>query len=195
MSSVNYDISMSLDGYVRAANPRPDEPLGVGGEALHEWAMNPDDAAERDVLSRGITGTGAMICGRTTYDDSIRWWQADGPSGQARLPLFVVTHTVPSEVPAGGVYVFVTTGIEDALAQAREAAGGKAVSIMGGPAVATQYLRAGLVDEVSVHVVPVLFGAGTRLTETLPAHIELELADHLSGPSATHLRYRVKPAA
>ena len=133
MSSVNYDISMSLDGYVRAANPRPDEPLGVGGEALHDWAMGPDDAAGRDMLDRGIAGTGAMICGRATYDDSIRWWGADGPSGQARLPLFVVTHAAPSEVPAGGVYVFVTTGIEDALAQARAAAGGKAVSIMGGP--------------------------------------------------------------
>jgi dihydrofolate reductase len=107
----------------------------------------------------------------------------------------VVTHTAPSEVPAGGVYVFVTTGIEDALAQAREAANGKAVSIMGGPAVATQYLRAGLVDEVSIHLVPVLFGAGTRLTETLPAHIELELTDQVSGRSATHLRYRVKRAS
>ena len=194
MSSVNYDISMSLDGYIRAANPRPDEPLGVGGEALHDWALNADDAAGRDVLDRGVAGTGAMICGRATYDDSLRWWQADGPSGQARLPLFVVTHTVPSEVPAGGVYVFVTTGIEDALAQAREAADGKAVSIMGGPTVATQYLRAGLVDEVSIHLVPVLFGAGTRLIETLPAHVELELTDQVSGPSATHLRYRIKRA-
>jgi dihydrofolate reductase len=192
VSSVTYDISMSLDGYIRAANPRPDEPLGVGGEALHDWAMNPDDAVGRDMLHRGVAGTGAMICGRTTYDDSIRWWQADGPSGQARLPLFVVTHSAPSEVPAGGVYVFVTTGIEDALAQARAATNANAVIIMGGPAVATQYLRAGLVDEVSIHVVPVLFGAGTRLTETLPAHIELELTDQVSGPSATHLRYRVK---
>ncbi len=192
MGSVNYDISMSLDGYVRAANPTPDEPLGVGGEVLHEWAMNQDDAAGRDVLERGIAGAGAIICGRRTYDDSIRWWQADGPSGQARLPLFVVTHAAPSDVPAGGVYVFVTTGIEDALAQAREAGDGKAVTIMGGPTVATQFLRAGLVDEVSVHVVPALFGAGTRLTETLPEHIRLEPVDHTPAPSATHLRYRIK---
>jgi dihydrofolate reductase len=192
VSSVIYDISMSLDGYVRAANPRPDAPLGVGGEALHDWAMNDEDAVGRDVLDRGVAATGAMICGRTTYDDSIRWWQADGPSGRARLPLFVVTHTAPSEVPAGGVYVFVTTGIEDALAQARAAADGKAVSIMGGPDVATQFLRAGLVDEVSIHLVPVLFGAGTLLTETLPAHIKLEPTDQVSGPSATHLRYRVR---
>jgi dihydrofolate reductase len=89
----------------------------------------------------------------------------------------------------------VTTGIEDALAQAHEAANGKTVSIMGGPAVGNQFLRAGLVDELSIHLVPVLFGAGTRLTETLPAHIELELADQVSAPSAAHLRYRIERAS
>jgi dihydrofolate reductase len=188
-----YDISMSLDGYVRAANPTADQPLGEGGEALHEWAMN--DGAGRDVLDRNIAGIGAMICGRVTYDDSIRWWQADGPSGAARLPLFVVTHSEPADVPAGGVYTFVTTGIEDALAQALAAAGGKTVAIMGGPTVATQFLRAGLVDEVGIHLVPVLFGAGTQLTDALPEHIQLELADQESTPSATHLRYRIKRAS
>jgi dihydrofolate reductase len=192
VSSVVFDISMSLDGYIRAANPRPDEPLGVGGEALHAWAMNDDDAAGRDVLSRAAAGTGAVICGRVTYDDSIRWWQADGPTGPARLPVFVLTHAAPSDPPAVGVYVFVTTGIEDALAQARDAADGKTVTIMGGPAVGNQFLRAGLVDELSIHLVPVLFGAGTRLTESLPAHIDLEVVDLVSAPSATHLRYRIK---
>jgi dihydrofolate reductase len=195
VSSVIFDMSMSLDGYVRAANPRPDEPLGKGGEALHTWAMGDGDAAGRDVLDRGVAGTGAVICGRATYDDSIPWWQADGPTGAARLPVFVITHTVPSDVPAGGVYVFVTTGIEDALAQAREAADGKAVTIMGGPAVGNQFLRAGLVDELSIHLVPVLFGAGTGLTETLPAHVELELADQESTSAAMHLRYRIKRAS
>jgi dihydrofolate reductase len=194
VSSVIFDMSMSLDGYVRAANPRPEEPLGEGGEALHTWAMSDDDAVGRDVLDRGIAGTGAVICGRVTYDDSIPWWQANGPTGAARLPVFVLTHTAPSDVPAGGLYVFVTTGIEDALAQARQAADGKNVTIMGGPAVGNQFLRAGLVDELSVHVVPVLFGAGTLLTEALPAHIELEPADQVSAPSATHLRYRIKRA-
>jgi dihydrofolate reductase len=193
VSSVMYDISMSLDGYVRAANPRPDQPLGEGGEALHEWAMN--DAAGREALDRNIAGIGALICGRVTYDDSIRWWQADGPSGPARLPLFVVSHSVPDDVPAEGVYTFVTSGIEDALAQARAAAGGKTVAIMGGPTVATEFLRAGLVDELGIHLVPVLFGAGTRLTDTLPAHIELELAGQESTPDALHLRYRIKRAA
>ena len=194
MSSVVFDMSMSLDGYVRAANPRPDEPLGDGGEALHAWVMN-DDAAGRDVLERGIAATGAVICGRATYDDSLPWWGADGPTGPARLPVFVLTHTAPTDAPAGGVYLFVTTGIEDALAQAREAANGKGVTIRGGPAVGNQFLRAGLVDELSIHLVPVLFGAGTALTEALPAHIELELADDVSAPSAMHLRYRIKRAS
>jgi dihydrofolate reductase len=192
---VVYDISMSLDGYVRAANPRPDEPLGAGGEALHAWATNDDDAIGRDLLSRAIAGAGAVICGRTTYDDAIRGWQANGPTGAARLPVFVVTHRAPSDVPAGGVYTFVTSGVEDALAQARAAADGKTVCIMGGPTVAGEFLRAGLVDELSIHLVPVLFGAGTSLTDTLPAHIELEVADLLPAPSATHLRYRIKRAA
>jgi dihydrofolate reductase len=195
VSAVIFDMSMSLDGYVRAANPRPDAPLGDGGEALHAWVMNEDDAVGRDVLSRGVAGTGAVICGRVTYDDSLPWWDADGPTGPARLPVFVLTHTAPSDAPAGGVYVFVTTGIEDALAQAQTAANGKNVTIMGGPAVGNQFLRAGLVDELSIHLAPVLFGTGTRLTETLRAHTELELADLVSAPSATHLRYRIKRAS
>ena len=188
MSSVIYDISMSLDGYVRAANARPEEPLGEGGEALHDW-LRTDDAGA--LLDRSLGAMGAMICGRVTYDDSIRWWQADGPSGAARLPLFVVSHTVPSDVPEGGVYTFVTTGIEDALEQARAAADGKTVAIMGGPTLATQYLRAGLVDQVGIHLAPVLFGGGTRLTEALPAPIALELADQRSTSGALHLRYRI----
>jgi dihydrofolate reductase len=195
MSSVVFDMSMSLDGYVRAANPRPEEPLGEGGEALHDWGMSDGDAAGRDLLDRSVAGTGAVICGRTTYDDSIPFWQADGPTGPARVPLFVVTHTAPSDAPAGGVYHFVTSGIEDALAQAKAAADGKNVTIMGGPAVGNQFLRAGLVDELSIHLVPILFGAGTRLTETLPAHIELEPADQLTTTGATHLRYRIKRAS
>jgi dihydrofolate reductase len=195
VSSVTFDMSMSLDGYVRAANPRPEEPLGDGGEALHAWAMSDDEAAGRDVLNRGISRTGAVICGRVTYDDSLPWWQADGPTGSARLPVFVLTHSAPSDAPAGGVYVFVTTGIEDALAQAQAAADGKNVTIMGGPAVGNQFLRAGLLDELSIHLAPVLFGAGTQLTETLPAHIAFELVDQVSARSATHLRYRIKRAS
>jgi dihydrofolate reductase len=182
--SVIFDMSMSLDGYVTAADQRPEEPLGAGGERLHEWVT---DATGRELLNRGVESLGAVICGRRTYEDSMPWWGPDGPTGEARLPVFVVTHSAP---PAAGVYTFVTTGIEDALAKAREAAGGKDVTVMGGTAVGNQYLRAGLVDELSIHLVPVLFGDGTRLSESLPAHIVLQPIEQLPSPSATHLRYR-----
>jgi dihydrofolate reductase len=191
MSSVIFDMSMSVDGYVTAANQTAEAPLGTGGERLHEWIMDPDDATGREVLNRGVESLGAVICGRRTYDDSMPWWGPDGPTGEARLPVFVVTHAPPADPPEAGVYSFVTTGIEDALARARDAADGKDVTVMGGPAIGNQYLRAGLVDELSIHLVPILFGDGTRLSEALPAHIRLEPIEQLPSRSATHLRYRI----
>jgi dihydrofolate reductase len=192
VSSVSYDIHMSLDGYVRARNPTPDEPLGQGGEVLHAYAFDGSDPAGLALMERGVGTLGALISGRRNYDDSLRWWGPDGPTGaERRLPLVVVTHDTPSDVPADGVYHFVTTGIEDALARARELAGGKRVSVMGGPDVATQFLEAGLVDEVSIHVVPYLFGGGTGLVGALPAHIALEPVEQITTSGATHLRYRV----
>jgi dihydrofolate reductase len=190
MSTLTYDISMSLDGYVRAADPTPEEPLGIGGEAMHEWAMG-GDVEGRELLVEAVNANGAVICGRTTYDDSIRWWGADGPTGSDRLPVFVVTHRAPAESPPGGVYEFVTDGIEDALARARSAAGERDVSLMGGPAIANEFLRAGLVDELSIHVAPVLFGSGTPLTEALPEHVRLEQLAQRATDRATHLRYRI----
>lgn len=191
MSKVILDISTSLDGYVRAANPTPEEPLGVGGERLHEWAFG-EDERNREYLREAISGLGASIAGRTTYDDSIKWWGADGPSGSARRPLIVVTHKPPSEVPAGGVYTFVTDGIRSALEQARTAAGDGNVTVMGGADVARQYLSAGLVDEIVIHLVPVLFGSGTRLFGSVgDEHLRLEPVQVIDTSTATHLRYRV----
>ena len=117
------------------------------------------------------------------------------PGGErtARLPLFVLTHNVPEEIPEGNVYTFVTDGIELVLQQAKTAAGDKNVSVMGGAEIAQQYIRAGLVDEISVLLVPVLFGSGTRLFENLGGeHIQLEVAPEIiETSSATHLRYGV----
>jgi dihydrofolate reductase len=194
VSTVSFDISMSLDGYVRAPDPTREEPLGRGGEALHEWAMAGGDADGRELLDRSIGGMGALICGRNTYDHSLPYWDAGGPTGPARVPLFVVTHKAPSEVMPDSVFTFVETGVEDALAQAKATAGEKNVGIMA-PNVATQLLRAGLVDQVAVHVVPKLFGGGLRLVETLPENLELELAEHTATAGAIHLRYRVERAA
>jgi dihydrofolate reductase len=168
------------------------EPLGVGGERLHGWAFATDDDRDRAVLTGGVEGTGAMIAGRRTYDDSLPWWKADGPTGPARLPLFVITHSQPEDVPAGSVYRFVTDGIHSALQQAKEAAAGKDVAVMGGADIGQQFLRAGLVDEIGIHVVPVLFGSGIRMFDHLgEEHIQLEAAGMVQTAAATHLRYRV----
>jgi dihydrofolate reductase len=191
MSKVIYDMSMSLDGFVVASGATPDEPLGKGGERLHDWALG-GDAAGRELLSAAVSEAGAYICGRRTYDDSLRWWGADGPTGSARVPLIVVTHRAPEDSPEGGVYTFVTEGIESALRQAREIAGGKDVYVMGGPDIGCQFIRAGLADHIGVHVVPVLFGGGKRFLDHLgDDHIELEVARVADTPEATHLLYRI----
>jgi dihydrofolate reductase len=114
--------SISLDGFMNAANVRPEEPLGVGGERLHEWAMGGDERG-RELLAGAVAALGAVIAGRRTYDLSVPWWGADGPTGAARRPVFVVTHAAPAESPEGGVYSFVTDGIESALRRAKAAAG------------------------------------------------------------------------
>ncbi|WP_076261956.1 dihydrofolate reductase family protein [Intrasporangium flavum] len=189
MSTVVFDISTSLDGFVTAAPQTAEEPLGPGGLDLHAWT------ADREYLDRAIADLGAVIAGRTTYDHAISSWEADGPSGPARRPVFVVTHAAPDPdaVPAGGVYTFVTDGIGSALEQARAAAGGRTVTVMGGADLGRQYIAARLVDELSLHVAPRLFGAGTPLFEGLDlGHVELELVDCTPAPDAVHLRYRVQ---
>jgi dihydrofolate reductase len=192
MSKVVLDISMSLDGYIRAANPTPEEPLGVGGERLHDWAFGADELSSK-VAQEGVEGIGAMISGRTTYDDSLRFWGPDGPTGERRVQLFVVTHEAPETSPENGVYTFVTDGLESAIAQARAVANGKDVTIMGGADLGQKYLNAGLVDEIGLHVVPWLFGSGTPLFANLGIdHTALEVLDVVSTPSAVHLRYVVK---
>lgn len=190
MANVVFDISMSLDGYMTAAGQTGEEPLGPGGQRLTEWAFA--DEQNRSYLAEQVAGLGAVITGRTTYDTSLPWWGADGPSGPARRPVFVLTHTAPDDAPPGGVYTFVVDGVESALRQARAAAGDQVVCIMGGANVGQQFLAAGLVDEVSVHLVPVLFGAGTRMFDQLgPDHRQLEALDAVATPTAIHTRFRV----
>jgi dihydrofolate reductase len=191
MTKVTFDISMSLDGFVTAANVRPEEPMGDGGERLHAWAFEGDER-DREVLAGGASALGAVIAGRRTYDASVPWWGPDGPSGPARVPVFVVTHEAPEDAPEGGVYTFVTGGIERALEQARAAAGERTVCVMGGAETGRQYIAAGLVDEISIHLVPVLFGGGTRRFEEFGGeHIRLETAEVVDTPNATHLGFRV----
>jgi dihydrofolate reductase len=193
MTKVVYDMSTSLDGFVSAAGPTAEEPLGVGGERLHEWAFGGDEVSSR-ILADGVAGLGAVITGRRTYDQSIPFWGQNGPTGEARLPLFVVTHSAPASSPEGGVYRFVTDGPESALTQAAAAAGDAGVGVMGTD-VARQLLRAGLIDEIVVHVTPVLFGSGDRFFDDDGGHVELEIVEVVPAPAATHLRYRVVGSA
>ena len=117
-------------------------------------------------------------------------WQ--GPTGSDRIPVFVLTHDASEDAPEGGVYRFVTGGIERVLEQARAAAGDKGVTVMGGAHTRQQYIEAGLVDELSIHLVPVLLGSGTRMFEHLgDQHLQLEPAGIIQTPAATHLRYRI----
>lgn len=192
MSKVILDMSMSLDGYVTAAGGTPQEPAGAGGDRLTEWAMG-GDAATGELLAASAASLGAVISGWRTYETSLPWWGADGPTGPARLPLFVVTHgPPPGDVPEGGVYTFVTDGIEGALKRAREAAGGKDVAVMGGADTARRFLRAGLVDHIGIHLAPVIFGGGGRLFDDIgDAHVRLEVVKVTDTPKATHLLYRI----
>jgi dihydrofolate reductase len=192
MSKVVFSMSMSLDGFMQADNVRPDEPLGDGGQRLHEWVFG-DDPTNQRLLKEAIASAGATICGRRMYDHSLPWWGADGPTSPARLPVFVVTHNPPDESPEGGVYTFVTGGIQAALQQATAVAGDKMVAVGGGADIGQQFIKAGLVDEITIHLVPVLFGSGTRMFENIVGkeHVQLEAANVVHTPTATHLTYRV----
>ncbi|MGA9162619.1 MAG: dihydrofolate reductase family protein [Actinomycetota bacterium] len=188
MGSVIYDKSMSLDGYIAGANMRVEAGLGADGERLHDWAFKAPAGVE--LIQREVDNLGAVICGRRTYDMSIPHWGTDGPTGDARVPVFVLSHGVPDDVPGGGVYAFVHD-IETALARARETAGDRNISVMGAD-TGRQFIDAGAIDEISVHVVPVLFGSGTPLFgEGVDEHVTLEFVGVSETPHATHLRYRV----
>jgi dihydrofolate reductase len=182
MSKLIFELSVSLDGYISGGDSSP--------ERLHGWAFRGDDT-DRAMLDKAWPDGGAMICGRNTYDLSVPQWGADGPSADKRLPLVVITHSEPAEVPANGVYSFATGGIEAALEEARDRAEGGNLVIMGGPGVGRQYLRAGLLDEVVLHVVPVFLGAGTRLFDDPGGAIGMETIEVIRTDAATHLRLRV----
>lgn len=188
MSKVRFEISMSLDGYVTAADPTLEEPMGLGGQVLHEWAFTADDAG-RHALEESQNTVGASIAGRRTYDRSIAWWGSNGPGSEVRTPTVIVSHSKPDKVPDGGVYTFVN-GPEEALDEALAAAGDKDVDIFSAD-VGRQLLRAGRVDEIRIHLVPVLLGDGTRLFEHLgDIHVRLENLGSTQSERATHLRWR-----
>src|SRR5215218_7967057 len=188
MSRLRFEISISADGYAAGPNQSEQDPLGEGGGQLHQWVIkldawrqshghgpgevNPSNA----VVAEAMENVGAVIMGRNMFgggpgpwDESWRgWWGEDPPF---HVPVFVLTHheREPLEMEGGTTFHFVTDGVESALTQAREAAAGKDVRLGGGAEAAQQYLRAGLVDELQLNVVPVLLGAGERLFENVGA--------------------------
>jgi dihydrofolate reductase len=189
MGKVIFDISMSLDGFIAGANARPEAGLGDGGERLHDWGFNSADPRNRALMEWYAT-MGANIFGRTGYDHSILHWGSDGPTGAARIPTVIVSHSMPQDIPQGSVYSFVDS-VEAALETAKKLAGDKDIYITGAD-VAGQFLKRGLIDEISIHLVPVLFGSGTRLFEGLDSeHISLGIIEAIQTAEAIHLRFRV----
>ena len=197
MNKVLAALSVSVDGYVTGRDPRPGLGLGDGG-TLFDWYFNGDtpsqvfdgfklSEASARVFDALADRVGASLAGRNTYDDSDRFGDDGAPHPTA--PLFVLSHRPAPQM--GGRQTLVTSGIEDAVAAAREAAGDKDVALMGG-GVVTEALRAGLVDELVLHQVPVLLGDGRPFFRELPEHIRLRLVEAVPAPGVTHLHYEVE---
>jgi dihydrofolate reductase len=195
--TVNASITTSVDGYITGPDDGPDCGLGVGGERLHYWVFGGpwtyDDHPETEAtgeakawLEAAMARGGAVVGGRGTYEAAGHW----GDSNPWGLPFFIVTHR-PEEQPEGDDFVFVD-GVENAVALAVEAAGDKDVSIMGGADVIRQALAAGLVDELSIIVAPVVLGAGKRLFDGFTQSVELEHLGVRQSPYATFIDYRVR---
>jgi dihydrofolate reductase len=163
----------------------PGDGLGEDGMRLHNWGFDHPGVFER-VFDGIIENTGAVIMGRRTYDNSIPEWGEGGPVGD--VPCFVITHDPPSTAPR--LFTFVTDGIESALAKAREVAGDKRIGLMGAD-VPRQFLAAGLVDEVRIHLVDVLLGGGRRMFEEFPQRIELKQTALYEAGGVAHVAYRV----
>jgi dihydrofolate reductase len=214
MGVVKFDVAMSLDGFLAGPNPRFEEPLGDGGERVHEWMFqtaswqeahggDAGSASGRDdeIVRESFENTGAYLMGRQMFgggdgdwgDGSWKGWWGDDPP--YHVPVFVLTHHPREPVPmeGGTTFHFVTDGIESALEQARAAAGDGDVQIAGGADVVQQYLKAGVVDEFQVHVAPIFLGDGVRLFDGLGNdEIKLEVIRAVESPLVTHIKYRVR---
>jgi dihydrofolate reductase len=190
-TSVLY-MSMSLDGYIAGPNDEVGNPGGSGFMRLHEWFATPGGEffrpdGEAGQLIDEINATGAVLVGRRTAEQADHW-----KGDHHGVPIFVVSHRPPGPSVANYPLVtYVTDGIESAMAQAKAAAGDRNV-LVHGAYTAQRALEAGVLDELQIHQIPVLFGGGRRLFEVLPSHIELEIVRVIDTPQATHIRYRIR---
>lgn len=193
MSHVFLDISLSLDGFAAGLDISHQHPLGKNGEVLHAWLFGRDGQQPNDVDRQAaqemFSETGAFIIGRTTYDVGVPEWGDDGGFG---MPCFVMTHRLRAQHVMGLTsFNFVGEGPEAALAKARAEAGGKAICVMGGATTARQFIERGLLDELRIHIAPVLLGQGTRLFGTMSDISHLQAMPAVSSPLAIHLRYNL----
>lgn len=210
MSKLRFRISISLDGFSAGPNQSVQEPLGVGGERLHDWVValeawrrahgktGGEVNESTAVFEEELTNVGATIMGRNMFgggpgpwnmtDPWNGWWGRNPPFHH---PVFVLTHHArePLVMQGGTTFTFVTDGIESALEQARRGAGGKDVALAGGARVAQQYLTAGLVDEMQLHVVPTLLGDGERLFDTVADLHGLALVKTVAVADVIHLKF------
>jgi len=209
---LRFEISISLDGFVAGPNQSEENPLGEGGEQLHEWVLKlaawrkphgyegGEVNASTPLIEEAMASAGAVIMGRNMFGGGPGpwgenpwngWWGDEPPF---HVPVFVLTNHArePLEMQGGTTFTFVTDGIDSALGQARHAAGEKDIAIGGGAEAARQYLAAGLIDELQLNVAPVLLGSGARLFEGgAGAGLELEPTLVVETPDVTHLRYRL----
>jgi len=200
MSKVILDISMSLDGFITGSNDDQKQPLGDGGEAIQSWLFSGDQSSyyndffklssiNREVFDESIPTTGAMIVGRRTFDIVNGWGGSHPIQG---VPIFVVTHEAPKTYLEGDTrFTFVTDGIESAVRQAKEVSNGKNVSI-GTASIGKQCIQAQLLDEMHLHIAPVLLGKGIRLFDQIGTKfIKLQSEKVVDGSDVIHLRYRL----
>jgi len=212
MSKVVAEISTSLDGYVAGPNPTLENPLGEGGEQLHEWAVRlkswrethglPDGESGPDdeLLAESVAATGAVVMGRQMFSGGEGPWEDDanangwwGDEPPFHKPVFVLTHHAREPlVLKGTTFTFVTDGLDSAIDDARAAAAEQDVLVAGGADTIDQAISAGLVDELQLHLAPVLLGAGARLFDGVAPELpRFEITQVIESPLVTHLRYRV----
>ncbi len=213
MSRVKADITMSIDGFVAGPDASLDDPLGAGGLALHEWAFQAESwrqahgleggeaNVDSEVIAETVAFTGATIMGRKMFSGGSGPWE-DDPNGRGwwgddppfHVPVFVLTHHArePLEMHGDTTFHFVTEGIDAALEQARAAAEDRGVAIAGGGSTVDQFLTAGVVDELQIHVAPMFLGSGVRLFSGLRGSLPmLELESVRHSELATHLKYTI----
>jgi dihydrofolate reductase len=192
--AVTCSITMSVDGFVAGPGQNLDNPLGEGGELLHRWMFEQPEVNAAEIAAQ--TSAGAYIMGRNMFgpgrgewDDRWRGWWGEDPPYHA--PVLVLTHhpREPLTMQGGTTFTFVTDGVESALAQARAAADGRVVAIAGGASTVNQYLAAGLIDELRLHIAPLTLGSGERLFEGID--VRLEPVDARQTDLVTHVRYRI----